>query len=60
MESRLDLPSVAAATRRPRRLWDQTNWNKYAEAIFKFLGKPCTPKSPSEALILICNRFTPK
>jgi hypothetical protein len=45
MELRLDFPSVAAPTRCPRRLWDQTNWDKYDEAIFKFLGKPCTPKS---------------
>jgi hypothetical protein len=51
MELRLDFPGVAA-TRRPRRLWDQTNWNKYDETIFKFLGKRCTPKSPSEALSL--------
>jgi hypothetical protein len=50
MELQLDFPSVAA-TRCHRRLWDQTNWNKY-EAIFKIFGKPYTPKSPSEALIL--------
>jgi hypothetical protein len=52
MELRLDFPCVAAATRRPQRLWDQTNWNKYDEAIFKFLGKPCTPESLCEALSL--------
>jgi hypothetical protein len=52
MELRLDFPCVAAATRRPRRLWDQTNWNKYDEAIFKSFGKPCTPKLPSSALSL--------
>jgi hypothetical protein len=52
MELRLTLPSSSPATRRPRRLWEKTNWDEYDEIILESLKNPTQPKSALEVAVL--------
>jgi hypothetical protein len=52
MELRLTLSSISPATRRPRRLWKKTNWDKYDEIILESLKNPTQPKSALEVAVL--------
>jgi hypothetical protein len=52
MELRLTLPSISPTTRRPRRLWEKTNWDKHDEIILESLKNPTQPKSALEVAML--------